>query len=60
MERFNKQFQMFMAKIPQGEYGNCRERLCLHMNWSYWQYNRRLNGETMICRAEREKIESFF
>ena len=49
-----------MAALPHGEYGNTRSRLMDYMNWTPWQYCRRLNGEVFLRKPERDKIEEFF
>ncbi len=60
MDQFNHQFRYYMGRIPHAEYADKRNSLCCYMGWSYWQFQRRLNGDACLVREERDRIEKFF
>lgn len=60
MNKIAEQFKDYMTALPYKQYCEIRTRLCEHMGWSYWAYLRRLNGNTFITKASRDKIEEFF
>lgn len=60
MSDISKKFYSYMQSLPYKDYSETRTKLCEHMGWSYWAYLRRLNGNTFITKASRDKIEEFF
>ena len=60
MNSIAKQFYSYMSQLPHKDYGETRDKLCEHMGWSYWTYQRKLHGNTYIRVQERQKIEEFF
>lgn len=60
MSELSRQFYAFMNRIPKGEYAAKRNELMAYNGWSYWQYLRRLHGNTYINKTDRDKIEQFF
>ena len=60
MTSISQKFKTYMSALPHRDYGDARCRLMDFMGWSYWQYNRRLNGDVFIRKPERDKIEQFF
>ena len=60
MSDISKQFYAHMQSLPHKDYGKTRDKLCKHMDWSYWTYQRKLHGNTFITIKDRQKIEEFF
>lgn len=60
MSDISKKFYTHMQSLPYKQYGEIRTRLCEHMGWSYWTYQRKLHGNTFITIKDRQKIEEFF
>jgi len=60
MSDISKKFYSHMQSLPYMDYGETRDKLCEHMSWSYWTYQRKLHGRTFITIKDRQKIEEFF
>lgn len=60
MSDISKKFHTHMQSLPYKDYGETRDKLCEHMGWSYWTYQRKLHGNTFITIKDRQKIEEFF